>query len=258
MKEKTLLCWNVNGIRAIKNKGFLEWLQKESPDILCIQETKAQLDQLDADLKEPPGYRTYWAKPERKGYSGVALYSKEAPQSINYDFGDKSLDIEGRVIIAEYSEFTIFNVYFPNGKQGPERLSYKMTFYDVFLEHADALKAEGKKLIICGDVNTAHKEIDLARPKENSKVSGFLPEERAWIDKFVGHGYVDTFRAFNKEPNQYTWWDLKSGARERNVGWRIDYFFVSKNLLSAVTNAFITPEVMGSDHCPIGITLKTD
>ena len=133
-----------------------------------------------------------------------------------------------------------------------------MTFYDVFLKYADALKAAGKKLVICGDVNTAHKEIDLARPKENSKVSGFLPEERAWIDKFVAHGYVDTFRQFHQEPDQYTWWDLKSGARERNVGWRIDYFFVSENLLPSVTDAFILPEVMGSDHCPIGITLKID
>jgi exodeoxyribonuclease-3 len=133
-----------------------------------------------------------------------------------------------------------------------------MTFYDVFLEYADALKKQGKKLIICGDVNTAHKEIDLARPKENSKVSGFLPKERAWIDKFISHGYVDTFRVFNQEPNQYTWWDLKSGARARNVGWRIDYFFVSENLLPSVTGAFILPDVMGSDHCPIGITLKID
>jgi exodeoxyribonuclease-3 len=258
MAEKKLFCWNVNGIRAIKNKGFLEWLQKESPDILCVQETKAQPDQLDADLKEPPGYQTYWAYPERKGYSGVALFTKESPKSVKYDFGESGIAIEGRVIIAEYPGFTLFNIYYPNGKQGQERLDYKMKFYDVFLEYADALKKQGKKLIICGDVNTAHKEIDLARPKENSKVSGFLPIERAWIDKFIAHGYVDTFRIFNQEPNQYTWWDLKSGARARNVGWRIDYFFVSETLLPSVTNAFIMPDVMGSDHCPIGITLKTD
>lgn len=258
MSVKTLLCWNVNGIRAVKNKGFLEWLQQESPDILCIQETKAQPDQLDADLKEPPGYYTYWAYPERKGYSGVALYTKESPQNVKYDFKDTSLDIEGRVIIAEYPDFNLFNIYFPNGKQGPERLAYKMNFYDVLLDYADSLKAQGKKLVICGDVNTAHKEIDLARPNENSKVSGFLPEERAWIDKFISHGYVDTFRVFNNKPNQYTWWDLKSGARARNVGWRIDYFFVSENLKPAVTSSFIMPEVMGSDHCPIGINLKID
>jgi exodeoxyribonuclease-3 len=257
MKEKRLLSWNVNGIRAVRGKGFLYWLGKESPDILCLQETKAQPDQLDTELKEPAGYHVFWNYPERKGYSGVAVFTREEPLDIRYDFGDSKLDLEGRVIIAEYPEFTLFNIYFPNGKQGPERLGYKMTFYDVFLNYADSLKITGKKLAICGDVNTAHKEIDLARPKENSKVSGFLPKERAWIDKFVDHGYVDTFRQFNQDPNQYTWWDLKSRARERNVGWRIDYFFVSDNLLPAVTNAFTLPDVIGSDHCPIGITLKT-
>ena len=257
MKETKLLSWNVNGIRAVRGKGFLDWLQRESPDILCLQETKVQLDQLDAGLKEPAGYHTYWNYPERKGYSGVAVYSQEAPLRVSNDFGSRGIDLEGRVIIAEYPGFTLFNIYFPNGKQGPERLNYKMTFYDTFLKHADARKDAGEKLVICGDVNTAHQEIDLARPRENSKVSGFLPEERAWIDKFVSHGYVDTFRYFHEEPGQYSWWDMKSGARARNVGWRIDYFFVSENLRPAVTAAFIMPEVMGSDHCPIGITLKT-
>jgi exodeoxyribonuclease-3 len=256
MGEKKLLCWNVNGIRAIKNKGFFDWLKKESPDVLCLQETKAQPDQLEADFKEPVGYRTFWASPERKGYSGTAVFTKEEPRDVRYDLGADGLEIEGRVIIAEYPAFTLFNIYFPNGKQGPERLKYKMDFYDEFLKYADGLKSAGRKLVVCGDVNTAHKEIDIARPKENSKVSGFLPEERAWIDKFISHGYVDTFRRFNQEPNQYTWWDLKSGARARNVGWRIDYFFVSENLLPALTGAFIRTEVMGSDHCPIGITLK--
>jgi exodeoxyribonuclease-3 len=256
MREIKLLSWNVNGIRAVKNKGiFNEFLDKEAPDLLCLQETKAQPDQLDADLKEKPGYHIYWAYPERKGYSGVALFSKEKPESVKYDFG-KGMDVEGRVIIAEYPAFTLFNVYFPNGKQGQERLDYKMAFYDKFLDYADALKESEKKLVICGDVNTAHKEIDLAHPRENSKVSGFLPIEREWVDKFVAHGYVDTFRVFNKEPQQYTWWDMKSGARARNVGWRIDYFFVSENLLPSLTSAFIMPDVMGSDHCPIGITLK--
>jgi len=188
----------------------------------------------------------------------VALYSKEKPVKVWYDFGKSGLDLEGRVIVAEYPGFILFNIYFPNGKMGPERLKYKMTFYDAFLEYADSLKATGKRLIVCGDVNTAHKEIDLARPKENSKVSGFLPEERAWMDKFVAHGYADTFRHFNKEPNQYSWWDIKTGARARNVGWRIDYFFVSEDLLPAVKKAFIMTDVMGSDHCPVGIVLKTD
>ena len=257
MKETRLLSWNVNGIRAIRKKGFLEWLERESPDILAIQETKVQPDQLEGDLKGPPGYRTYWNSPERKGYSGVAVFAREEPREVRYDLGDASLDLEGRVIVADYHDFTLFNIYFPNGKMGPERLSYKLAFYDRFLAYADSLKKAGRKLVICGDVNTAHNEIDLARPRENSKVSGFLPEERAWMDKFLAQGYVDTFRHFNKEPNHYTWWDLKSGARARNVGWRLDYFFVSENLLPAVTGAFILPDVMGSDHCPVCIVLKT-
>jgi exodeoxyribonuclease-3 len=256
MKEIKLLSWNVNGIRAVKGKGFLDWFYKVSPDILCLQETKAQPEQLDADLLEPEGYYAYWNYPERRGYSGVVVYTREEPENISYDLGDKSLDIEGRVIIAEYPGFTLMNIYFPNGKRDQERLDYKMAFYDVFLEYAEGLRKQGKKLVICGDVNTAHRKIDLARPKENSKVSGFLPIERKWIDKFVNHGYIDTFRIFNKEPNQYSYWDMKSGARARNVGWRIDYFYVSDDLLSSLTGAFIMPEVMGSDHCPIGITMK--
>lgn len=257
MKEKKLLSWNVNGIRAIRGKGFLDWFYKESPDIICLQETKAHLDQLDADLKEPPGYHTCWNYPERKGYSGVAVFTREKPLEVRYDFGDSGLELEGRVIVAEYPEFTLFDIYFPNGKSGPERLNYKMTFYEAFLRYADSLKDAGRKLVICGDVNTAHNEIDLARPKENSKISGFLPEERAWMDKLIDHGYVDTFRHFNKEPNQYTWWDMKSGARARNVGWRLDYFFVSENLLPSLKRAFIMSAVIGSDHCPVGIVLKT-
>ncbi|OGO31032.1 MAG: exodeoxyribonuclease III [Chloroflexi bacterium RBG_16_56_11] len=256
MGEIRLLSWNVNGIRALTRKGFFEWLARDTPDVLCLQETKVHPDQVNTDLRVPPGYHTYWNSPERKGHGGVALFSKMEPLNLRYDF-DSKFDVEGRVIIAEYADFTLFNVYFPNGKQGPERLRYKMKFYDVFLDYADALKSAGKRLVICGDVNTAHKEIDIARPKENSKVSGFLPEERAWIDIFITHGYVDTFRHFHQEPNQYTWWDIKTGARARNVGWRIDYFFVSENLLPSVTGGFIESDVMGSDHCPIGITLRT-
>jgi exodeoxyribonuclease-3 len=256
MAETKILCWNVNGIRALKNKGFLEWLHKESPDIICLQETKVHPDQLDPDLKEPDGYRTFWNYPERKGYGGVATFTKKEPASVKYGFDDVSLDLEGRVIVTEYINFILMNIYFPNGKMGPDRLKYKMDFYDAFLNHSDSLKAKGNRLVICGDVNTAHKEIDIARPKDNEKVSGFLPEERAWIDKFISHGYIDTFRHFNKKPDQYTWWDLKTRARDRNVGWRIDYFFVSENLVSAVSKAFIMSEVIGSDHCPIGIILQ--
>jgi exodeoxyribonuclease-3 len=256
MKETKILCWNVNGIRAVIRKGFMEWLHRESPDILCLQETKARPEQLGKDLQETESYHTYWNYPERKGLGGVATFSREEPLNIQYDFGDAEFALEGRCITTEYPGFTLFNVYFPNGKKDETRLRYKLDFYDVFLKFVDTLRAKGKKLVICGDVNTAHKEIDIARPKENEKVSGFLPVERAWMDKFVAHGYVDTFRYFNKEPNQYTWWDLKTGARERNVGWRLDYFFVSENLLPSVSKAFIMPEVTGSDHCPVGIILK--
>jgi exodeoxyribonuclease-3 len=257
VKEERLLSWNVNGIRAAKGKGFLDWLRKEAPDILCIQETKARPEQLDEDLREPAGYHAFWNYPERKGYAGVALYTRRKPLDVKYTLGESDLDLEGRVIIADYPNFTLMNIYFPNGGAGNKRVPYKLDFYNMFLKYADSLVKAGRKLVVCGDVNTAHKEIDLARPKENVKNTGFLPEERAWMDEFVNHGYVDTFRHFNKEPDQYTYWDQKTGARARNVGWRIDYFFVSEDLLSSVTGAFIMPDVMGSDHCPIGITLKT-
>ncbi|HEX7364445.1 MAG TPA: exodeoxyribonuclease III [Dehalococcoidia bacterium] len=256
MAEIKILCWNVNGIRAIKKKGFLEWLQKESPDINCLQETKVQPDQLDDDLTHPDGYRTYWNYSDKKGYGGVATFSKIEPVNTRYGFEGIRLDLEGRVLITEYKDFTLMNIYFPNGKQGPDRLKYKMEFYNAFLDYIDSLKAKGNKLIVCGDLNTAHQEIDIARPKENEKVSGFLPVERAWMDTLVAHGYVDTFRHFNKQPNQYSWWDLKTRARERNVGWRIDYFFITENLLPALSKAFIMSEVTGSDHCPIGIVLN--
>lgn len=257
MKETKILCWNVNGIRAAQRHGLLEWLYRESMDILCLQETKAHPEQLDRDLREPYGYHAHWNYPERKGYSGVATFTREKPLRFQNDFGVQDLDIEGRVIISDYPQFILFNIYFPNGQKGESRLKYKMDFYDTFLDFVEPLRQKGEKLIICGDFNTAHKEIDLARPKENKNVSGFLPIERAWMDKLVAHGYIDTFRHFNKEPNQYTWWDMKSRARDRNVGWRIDYFFVTENLLGSVSKAFIMPEVSGSDHCPIGIILKT-
>ena len=255
MKKIRILSWNVNGIRAVHKKGFLDWLNKEKPDILCIQETKAQQEQLADELINVEGYNSYFSSAVRKGYSGVAIYTKAEPKSIKKGFGIEKFDSEGRILIAEYSEFILFNIYYPNGKAREERLHYKMDFYDAFLAYADKLKKKGKNLVICGDVNTAHKEIDLARPKENEKISGFLPEERAWMDKFVEHGYIDTFRMFNREPENYTWWDMMTRARERNVGWRIDYFFVSENFKKKVKNAFILSEVMGSDHCPIGIEI---
>ena len=247
----------MNGIRAAAKKGFAEWLVKDSPDILCVQETKADEVQVPEELKNIKGYNPYFASSRsKKGYSGVAIFSKEKPVDIRNGFGVKKFDIEGRIQIADYSDFTLFNIYFPNGKSGTVRLKYKMQFYNAFLDYAVKLKNNGKKIIICGDVNTAHKEIDLARPKENEDVSGFLPEERAWIDRFLAAGFIDTFRIFNKEPDNYSWWDLKSGARARNVGWRIDYFYISENLRKNLKDAFILAKVMGSDHCPIGIEIN--
>lgn len=259
MKTLRLLSWNVNGIRAIHKKGFVDWALKENPDILCLQETKAHPEQLPKELISIDDYESFFSHSKiKKGYSGVAVYTKIKPQEIRDGFGIPKFDDEGRILILDYKEFILFNIYFPNGKMSEERLQYKMDFYDAFLEYVDNLLKQGRKLVICGDVNTAHKEIDLARPKENEKTSGFLPIERQWIDKFLSHGFVDTFRMFNDQPGNYTWWDMQSRARERNVGWRIDYFFVSENFRKNVKNAFILPEVMGSDHCPVGIEIIPD
>jgi exodeoxyribonuclease-3 len=230
---------------------------KENPDILCLQETKARPEQLSDELLNINGYKSYFSSSiVKKGYSGVAIYTKQKPVKVEHGFGIPKFDDEGRIIIADYKAFTLINIYYPNGKMSKERLQYKMDFYDAFLDHANDLLKKKKKLVICGDVNTAHKEIDIARPKENEKVSGFLPIEREWMNKFLNNGYHDTFRIFNQEPEQYTWWDMLTRARERNVGWRIDYFFVSDNLKKNLRDAFIMPDVMGSDHCPIGIELE--
>lgn len=255
MNKLKLLSWNVNGIRAIHKKGFLDFVSSEAPDILCIQETKAHKEQLPASLTEIDGYKSYFAEATRKGYSGVAIYTRKEPLKVEYGLGFPEFDDEGRTIVADYGNFVLLNIYFPNGKASPERLIYKMSFYEKFLEYIDSLKNTGRKIIFCGDVNTAHKRIDLANPDSNSKVSGFLPEERAWIDKIIDHGYIDTFRVFDKEPDNYTWWDYKTRARERNVGWRIDYFFISKNLVPSLNRAAILSNVFGSDHCPIEIVL---
>ncbi len=250
-----ILSWNVNGIRAAYKKGILDWFKKANPDILCLQETKAHPEQLTNELLNVNGYSAYFSSAEKKGYSGVVTYTKEEPINIENGIGIKKFDNEGRFIITEFKEFILFNIYFPNGKASKERLQYKMDFYESFLKHIKKLLKKNKKIVICGDVNTAHKEIDLARPKENSKTSGFLPEERKWIDKFLAAGFIDTFRMFNSKPENYTWWDMITRARERNVGWRIDYFYISENLKNKLKSGFIRPDVMGSDHCPVGIEL---
>ena len=249
------LSWNVNGLRAVHRKGFLEWFGAANPDILCLQETKATPDQLPAVVRNVEGYHSYFSTGERKGYSGVGLYSKIEPERVAYGFGIEEFDREGRVIIADYPDFTLFNIYYPNGQSSQDRLDYKMSFYDVFLEFVEKTRSGGRSIVVCGDLNTAHKPIDLARPGPNEKVSGFLPIEREWMDKFIGHGYVDTFREYNQEPGNYTYWDQMSRARARNVGWRIDYFFVSEDLTPRLKGAHIFPDVMGSDHCPVGIDI---
>lgn len=251
-----ILSWNVNGIRAVQKKGFLEWLAREKPDILGIQETKAKPEQLDMFLMNPQGYHTYWNSAVRPGYSGVALFTKEPPVKVELGFGIQKFDEEGRAIIAHYPDFVFINIYFPNGKASEDRLQYKMDFYAETLRLARKLKKRQKNIIICGDYNTAHKEIDLARPKENEGTSGFLPEERAWLDQWAADGQVDIFREFHKEPGHYSWWDMKTGARERNVGWRIDYHFVTEALAPRVKSASILKDVIGSDHAPVEIQLK--
>ncbi|MCK9151593.1 exodeoxyribonuclease III [Methanobacterium alcaliphilum] len=251
-----IFSWNVNGIRAIHKKGFLDWFKESKVDILCIQETKASPDQLPRKLKDVGGYKSYFNSAERKGYSGVALYTSIEPKNVQNGFGIKKFDSEGRVQIADYDDFTLFNIYFPNGKMSDERLKYKLEFYDTFLDVVNNLRDQGKNIVVCGDVNTAHKEIDLARPKENSNISGFLPVEREWMDKFLDNGYLDTFRMFNSEKDNYSWWSYRTRARERNVGWRLDYFFVNKEFKNNVKNAYILSQVMGSDHCPVGLEIE--
>jgi exodeoxyribonuclease-3 len=251
-----ILCWNVNGIRAAEKKGFLDWLEKESPDILCLQETKASPDQLSEALKAPKGYHVYFASSTvKKGYSGVAVYTKQKPKKVTEGLGIKKFDQEGRLLQLDFGKFVLFNAYYPNGGRECKRVPFKMEFYDAFLKQMEKLRKAGKKVVSTGDYNTAHKEIDLARPKENQKSTGFLPEERAWMDKYVGKGYIDTFRHFCDEPEHYTYWDYFTKARERNVGWRIDYFFITPNLLSKLKSAFILSDIYGSDHCPLGIEL---
>jgi exodeoxyribonuclease-3 len=253
-----MISWNVNGLRAVAKRGDFGWVSKDKPDIVCLQEVKAEADQLPPEIRDIPGYFSYFSHSNgRKGYSGVALYTKVEPGKIEYGMGVHKYDQEGRMIVAYYKNFVLLNVYFPNGGGGPERLQFKLEFYDEFLKFIEKLRKKGKSVIFCGDINTAHEEIDLARPKENEKNTGFLPEERAWLDEVIYHGYIDVFRHLNPHKKEiYTYWDMKTRARDRNVGWRIDYFFASQDLLKKIKNVKILSSVYGSDHCPI--ELDTD
>ncbi|WP_213818379.1 exodeoxyribonuclease III [Garciella nitratireducens] len=250
--------WNVNGIRAIEKKGFLDWIMKEQPDILCLQETKAQVEQLEDKLLHIKGYYAYFSEGERKGYSGVATYTKRKPLCVKYGIGIEKFDREGRILIMEYSGFILFNIYFPNGQKNEERLQYKMEFYNAILNYCNELKSQGKNLIICGDYNTAHTDMDIKNPKANEKRSGFLPIERQWMDYFIQNGYIDTYRYLYPERIEYSWWSYRFKARERNAGWRIDYFFVSNNFIDKVIDSKILTHVKGSDHCPIVLSIKDE
>lgn len=248
--------WNVNGYRAILRKDALEWLPEVDPDVLCIQETKLQLDQITDKEAKIDGYQSVWHSAERKGYSGVATFFKEPPVSIDKGIGIEEFDAEGRVIRFDYDDFILYNIYFPNGGQENKRVPFKLDFYEKLLEICDRLHDEGKRIIITGDFNTAHNEIDLANPKSNEKNTGFLPEERVWIDKYLEHGFVDAFRELHPEDEVYTWWTYRFNSRERNVGWRLDYFLVSEPLMDRVDDVVVHGDIMGSDHCPVSLILN--
>jgi len=253
-----ILTWNVNGIRAAEKHNFTGWLVKENPDILCLNETKAEPGQLPPQLLNPPvsePYSVFWACAKKKGYSGVAVYSKEKPQDVHF-MGHEEFDCEGRVLIAEYNEFSLIAAYFPNSQDERKRLDYKLAFCGAMLKLCNSLVKKGRHFLLTGDYNIAHTPIDIARPKSNENSAGYLPEERAWMDKFIAAGHVDTFRHFHPgEAGHYTWWSYMGSARKRNVGWRLDYHCVDKDFLPKVKSSIIRPEVYGSDHCPVEIEL---
>ena len=250
-----LISWNVNGVRAAVKKGFLDWLEHEQPDICCIQETKAHTDQLGPEILEDHGYKAYWHSGERRGYSGVATFCRQEPLFVQEGLGIEKYDREGRVLITEHEGFLLYNIYFPNGQKDSDRLQYKLDFYDDLLPIINEQVESGNNVIVTGDWNTAHHPIDLARPRENIKTSGFMPIERERLDTYVDQGWVDTFRLFHNEGERYSWWSYRFGVRERNVGWRIDYFFVNEDMQDLCLDGDIHDAVMGSDHCPVSLTL---
>jgi exodeoxyribonuclease-3 len=251
-----LISWNVNGIRAAEKKGFVDWLRASDADVVAVQETKAHPEQLSAALRSVDGYSSEWCAAEKKGYSGVATYTRHTAEVAARGLGEARFDTEGRVLIHDYPGFVLFNVYFPNGGRGPEWVAHKLAFYRRCLEVARGYMRKKRPVIVTGDFNTAYAEIDLARPKENARTSGFLPEERAGLGEFFEAGFVDTFRHLHPATVKYTWWDMVSRARERNVGWRLDYFMVSADLKDRIVSAEVHDQVMGSDHCPVSLVVE--
>ncbi|MBA2880590.1 exodeoxyribonuclease-3 [Desulfosalsimonas propionicica] len=254
-----LISWNVNGLRAVMKKDFLKSIDKLDADIVALQETKIQQDQLTESMHRVRDYEAYFSHATvKKGYSGVATYTRITPEHVRYGIGEPRFDDEGRVIEMDLGDIVFFNVYFPNGQMSDERLQYKLDFYDAFFDHADDLRKQGKGVIVAGDFNTAHNEIDLKNPKSNANRSGFLRIERDWLDHIEQRGYVDTFRAFYPDTVKYSWWTYRFNARQNNAGWRIDCFFVTKDLFDSgrIADAFIDNDIYGSDHCPVGVVLN--
>jgi len=253
-----IISWNVNGIRAIEKRGFFDWLRKEDPDILCLNETKAEPGQLSSEFISPHGtkYTSFWASAKKKGYSGVAIYTKAKPDNVRF-MGKQEFDDEGRVLVADYREFSVIAAYFPNSQDERKRLDYKLAFNDAMLKLCKSIVKKGRHFLLCGDYNVAHTPIDLTRPKQNENNAGYLPEERAWMDSFLASGNIDTFRHFHPgETGHYTWWSYIGQARAKNVGWRIDYNCVNKDFLPKVKSSVIRPDIYGSDHCPVEIEIS--
>lgn len=251
-----LLSWNVNGIRAAHKGGLLKWFEDQKADVFCLQEIKAVPEQLEGSLLHPMGFHSYWHPAEKPGYSGVVTYSKTEPLRVQVGIGDPEIDCEGRVLVLEFAHFALINTYFPNSQRDGKRLDYKLRFCKKILGFCEKMRKSGKNVVICGDFNIAHREIDLKNPKSNVKNAGFLPEERAWMDQFVAKGYVDIFRYFTPDPGHYTWWSYRPGVRDRNIGWRIDYHFVNDEFKGRVKKALHQPHIRGSDHCPVFLELR--
>ena len=250
-----VLSYNVNGIRAALKKGFADWLQAADPDVLCIQETKALQEQVDTGVFEDLGYHHYWFSAQKKGYSGVAILSKKEPNKVVYGSGIDHIDFEGRILRVDFDEVSVMSLYLPSGTN-VDRLDYKFKFMDEFQDYIEELKKEIPNLVICGDYNICHEAIDIHDPVRNKTVSGFLPEERSWLDGFMKSGFIDSFRYLNSEPHQYSWWSYRANARNNNKGWRIDYALVSSPLKENISRSFILPEAKHSDHCPVGLELN--
>ena len=251
-----IITWNVNGLRAVLGKQALDWAWEQKPDVLCLQEIKARPDQLTDDQRKFPGFGAVWNPAERAGYSGVATFLRTPALETQLGMNAPRFDMEGRLISTLHPGFRLFNIYFPNGQRGKDRVDYKLDFYAHLLTHCDKLHAKGENIILTGDFNTAHQPIDLKNPKQNEKTSGFMPEEREWVQKFLDHGFVDAYRKLYPDKVQYTWWTYISNARQRNVGWRIDYFLVSEALVPRVKDVVIRDEIPGSDHCPVELIIE--